>query len=771
MAHQLRYYKEIESQGHTWRVDFYQDTEDTVDVQVIGPVLQGLRLVMQGDQADIDTPIVKTSLEMTFVDAPDMEGEGKTGYWEEFYTSSATEWMVKLWKDGVIEWSGFVTPDSFSEDLRYRGSVNIIARDNLGYLDDLFFSYSDPFINVLQIISSAFNAGNIAIDWSTGYKDMWSPNYSSPLNLRFNSALFEGKTWWEAMEIALRSIGYVMRYKGSNTYIVGTMRSIGLSGELYWWEVPEKDVSFLSYGHREFSPAVKSIIETVNFDIEENIADFEMTQDSYTETSELMTFYKTEVEEINSGIYQEVRREYELPVFEYHNALWGGTVTADKSLLLNPYKYAYKEGFYSPDKGGEIKSDNMLLVAMNQVPDTLPLAEKDRCVTYQTYVNSGSLAISMDFGYPVALYDNQTTIGDYTNKSIAPSTGFSWFRVSRFYFIIRWEGVSGAELQYNGSEWADTLTNTLTIIQLDSNNWMEETFLQRYSTQINIAPLTITEPGTITIKFYGAVGSGGNTTNGSEGLYLRWSNLSITAEGDLKTVDKRKTTTNYNENNNIVLKRESPAAIYTAKMIAPAMVKNGMVMYENGEYTNQNYWRFHSKDILQPLEVLVHQQLLAYYSKPNNILSGELMDAGGQVPDFSSLWMWNGKEHMLTSGTLNILTGRMENAVLREFTRYDHMWETWVENEDVTLDYAADQIQFLVHHQPFRELSVTYLPSWITLKSIMADMSNLSVVILSVMGNGTGMDREAIFNIDTAAVRVTQRAAGDYNIDYGEDYS
>lgn len=758
-TYKTRYYKEINSCGHDWRltINRYVDESTSVTAKEIGGILQGLRLVVEGDQADIDTPIVKTSLEMTFIDAPGIDDDRKTGYWEEFYTSSAIEWKVELYKDGVLEWSGYITPDSFSEDLRYRGSVNIIARDNLGYLNDLFFSHSTPFISIPQILDSASKEGKIAMDFSTGYENIYSPNHSSPLNLRFNSALFEGKTWWEAMEIALRSIGYVMRYIGHNSYIVGTLRSIGLSGELYWWEVPEKEVSFISYGHREFSPAVKSIIETVNFDIEENIADFEMTQDSYTETSESMVYYKIEVEETEPNIFEVVRREYELPVYEYHNALWGGKVTADKSLLLNPYKYAYKDGFYTPDKGGEIKSENMLLVAMNQVPDTLPLAEKDRCVTYQSYVNAGSFAIAMDFGYPIALYDNQTTIGDYTNQSIAPAPGFSWFRVSGFYFIIRWKGISGAEMQYNGSDWTEDTSLALTSIELNSDSWIEDTYVQRYSTQINIAPITTTEAGIITVKFYGAVGSGGNTTNGSEGLYLRWSNLSITADGDLKTVDKRKTTTNYNENNNIVLKRESPAAIYTAKMTAPAMVKNGMVMDENGEYTNQNYWRFHSKDILQPLEVLVHQQLLAYYSKPNNILSGELMDAGGHLPDFSSLWIWNGKKHILTSGTLNILTGRMENAVLREFLRYDHMWETHTSFDVKEFGNSVYGFSFFVYTDKELTSSDIILPSWVTLNSITPGNGGCQIY-LSIMENATGKDREAIIMIDTAEVLFRQFA-------------
>ena len=132
MAYLLKYYKELVSHGHRWRLEIHQDTDDAIDAVEIGPVLQGLRLIMQGDQADIDTPIVKTSLEMVFVDAPDLEDERKCGYWEEFYTSSATEYRVRLMKDGAVEWTGYVTPDSFSESLQYRGSVTIIARDNLG---------------------------------------------------------------------------------------------------------------------------------------------------------------------------------------------------------------------------------------------------------------------------------------------------------------------------------------------------------------------------------------------------------------------------------------------------------------------------------------------------------------------------------------------------------------------------------------------------------------------------------------------------------------
>ena len=58
--------------------------------------------------------------------------------------------------------------------------------------------------------------------------------------------------------------------------------------------------------------------------------------------------------------------------------------------------------------------------------------------------------------------------------------------------------------------------------------------------------------------------------------------------------------------------------------------------------------------------------MLSYYAKPNNVLTGELATDN---PLFNALYEWNGKKHLLTSGALNVITGRMENVVLREFTR------------------------------------------------------------------------------------------------------
>ena len=176
---------------------------------------------------------------------------------------------------------------------------------------------------------------------------------------------------------------------------------------------------------------------------------------------------------------------------------------------------------------------------------------------------------------------------------------------------------------------------------------------------------------------------------------------------------------------------------------------------------------FNDSDAPNPLPVLIHQQLLAYYSKPNNVLTGELATDN---PLFNALYEWNGKKHLLTSGALNVITGRMENVVLREFTRYDHMWETWVETDDVEVDYAATSIQLRVHsNKTITSADLSGLPLWL-IGSVQSAGNGVYIVSLAVEANSSS-ERTKIINIDTALVRITQIAPGDYGLDYGEDYS
>ena len=754
MAHKLKYYKEIESHGHLWRVEILQETEDTLTPTEIGPVLQGLRLVMQGDQADVDTPIVKTSLEMTFVDAPDLEEERKCGYWEEFYTSSATEYRVRLMKDGAVEWTGYVTPDSFSEDLRHRGSVSIIARDNLGLLQD--FDYNiisgqiEGMVSLRAIIDEAQAVSSFAMSIShiSSQQNLMpickdydqSQNYVLD-SIFCNKALRE-MNMWEALESALYSCGLIMRYIGRNSYVIQSIRSLGIANNALWMDAERKEVRFCAYGHRELSPAVKKVADDVQFDIAEELIDTYTPAQAYGDEIEIK--------------YTERGETYTIPVHAVGSGRY--ECTTANTFLLNAFKYSLN-ATKKYGTGGDIHDENIVYLASNIHANSSYI--DSHSIDIVMPIPAGKYKISMEMNKVISLYDNKETVG-----YLEPS----WVRLS---FEAKYYGEDGSV--------------KCLLKQTDSPDakWVDGDMLTYYGFQTEGGlPVTIDSPvpdapvaGTIQITIDAGTADIGiavdRAEDGHYGAYLGIKNLTIKTvdNGGRPIMQGLKLSTVYKDTNNIALNRSPKFAPNPSALITPLQVSNGIYGKAGNVIKGSDRWVFHEDDIPVPLTVLIHQQILAYYAKPNNVLTGELV-LEDDVPDFRSLWRWGGKDHLLMSGTLNVLTGRMESAVLCEFTRYDHMWDTWIEKEDIKVDYSNSRIEVIVHSNRKLSLdSISGLPSWVTPASIIIAGNYKHRYTLNVMENVSGQERSAIFRIDTAYMRVTQSAAGDYNIDYGTDYS
>ena len=752
MAHQLKYYKEIDSHGHLWRVEILQDTEDTLTPMEIGPVLQGLRLVVQGDQADVDTPIVKTSLEMTFVDAPDLEEERKCGYWEEFYTSSATEYQVKLYKDGQIEWTGYVTPDSFSENLRYRGSVTIIARDNLGALQDFTYNMSPSdnsgLITVLDIINKGLEMVSFPMEHIFSLEGARKTPYCAEatnatlFSSLYNNSAFYEKTWQEAIEEVLYATGLTMRYVGNNKFVVCSLRDIPLYDKEYWWDVPVLSTIFCATGNRELSPAAKSIREEVKFDISEDITDSKSFENAYGDE----TTYKYG-NPFSSDPY------IDMPIHAVNRGIFQGA-GIDTTILLNAYKYAVIRQ-HSYGKGGEIHNPDIVYVCANLQAGNLVYATK-RAV-FSLDIPAGSYKIAFEVNKVVALYENNTAIG-YADYNIE-----YW----RFGYEAVFTGVDGTIKTLNNRSGSTT----------KEPEWQDGASNGYHSISGVELPKAIESPvlktdvaGTLVIKLRPADISM-NFSEISKGGYLGIANIAVKTldNGGLPIMDVLRVKTEYNNKNNIVLSRTPSFAPNISDVISHRQIKNAIFVRDSDSAViSSDQWLYHDADIQQQLGVLIHQQILAYYSKPNNVLTGELATDN---PLFNALYEWNGKKHLLTSGALNVITGRMENVVLREFMRYDHMWETWVENEDIKIDYAGKFVPIRVHsNASLSKASLSNLPSWLTYYGI-NKAGSVYTFTLTSMSNVTGQERSAIIKIDTAYARITQSAAGDYNIDYGTDYS
>ena len=744
--YKAKYYKTIESLGHQWQIIIWQDTDNEVTLTEIGPVLQGLRLSVQGEQADIETPIVKTSLTMVFVDAPDLDDTRKCGNWEEFYTSSATEYKVVLYKDNIKEWTGYITPDSFAEDLQYRGSVSIIARDNLGALQDAPYDLLAPSDSELVTLANIFRGAMQKIQFPMEYYIMLSgggargnlhtsemSGYEVELSeVFFNNSAFINKSWKDVLEAVLSSTGVTLRYVGANKCVLTTMRDLPLYDKYYNGDVPVIDVRFSAYGHRELNPAVKSIREEVRFEIADSIVNPYTDERSFGEKDEYVYGVDTGEDD-----------RYNMPAYIPIAGLFR-VEEGYKTVLLNPYAYKLN-AIHKYGKGGEIHNNNILYVCANAMGSQ----SNTRKVSFKRRIPAGQYKISFEVNKAVALYDNETTIGYYK-----PSEG--WWD---FGYEARFRGDDGSLLILNNRagtttkepEWED-------LGGMDSNGY-HSVHGTGFPVMVESPVLEVSVAGEIEVRLMPArlEYNRPSSQTQSRGAYLGIAKFALNTidNGGTSIMDVLRVNTEYNYKNNIIITRNPEFAGNISDLIYWGQVRNGIYVDTGSNYIGSEQWVFNIADNPAPLSVLIHQQILAYYSKPNNVLTGELVVGN---PLFNALYRWKGKNHIITSGTLNILSGRMENVVLREFVPYAQIWSRTYVLKDV-YNAKKDKSTILVSVYGDKEITTDSIgsPYWVAAVKV-SRLGEAQLVTFTIEGNDTGVERIAEIEIDTAKIKVVQAA-------------
>ena len=210
----------------------------------------------------------------------------------------------------------------------------------------------------------------------------------------------------------------------------------------------------------------------------------------------------------------------------------------------------------------------------------------------------------------------------------------------------------------------------------------------------------------------------------------------------------------YNEKNNILIQRKPDFGFNSGDVASPKIVRNGMYIMQNDWYESSDEWQLSPAGNPNPYPVLVHQQLMAYYSKPNNVLTGEM---AMKFPRWNTWYYWNGAQHILTSGALNIISGRMENVVLREFKQFGQVWGTIVSKDFIEMPRAGGNVVFTA--TSIKDLTsddVHNLPSWIT-----AIVGRLGIVSLTFSANQLRRTRTRTIYIDNAPIFVKQLGAAE----------
>ena len=623
MAYALRYYKEIaQTDGGVVRLEIHKKDSTTSAVE-IGAVVQGLSLEIQGQQDDIDTPIQKTSLHMTFVDASDIENGQKNGFWEEFYTPDALLWRVILKAKDAGKtsfrtiWGGYVTPDSFSEDLVYRGSVSITARDNIGHMQDFPFDAlgdADGLISLYNLVSMGWEKIQSPMDLYWNGLDWLSCNDVIAYHTLMNVSQFKDMNWYKAIETALASYGAVMRYAGENEVYVTTLRhmpSLGRNINL----MDRIEPTFIAGAQRELVPAVKRIEENVEYELESapqplvKASDFSGNSHVLDSANELYGYSLTNTQE-GEGWFNS--KDY-------------------AAIYFSPSRYIIE------DAENEDVESKMYVVAGVGYNNR---AEYSRTILAQ------DITINITFG--TGLMRKR-----FTDASGRPSGGYylvprlgTIFGISYAVYVIQ----NGVKQYYNFAK----------------GEWEAQATYRREEndggiTEINI-PVGLSDyNGNVILGFdFGGIDA-----------TIPYINIaSVTFSGANELREKNIVNTIYNADNNVILTRDPQIGSAFDKVALPAFIKNGIFYRSGYEILPARLWSWGGSE--QQMAVWNHLQLLCYYAKPNNLISGTIVNA--DITRVAAIYEWNHAEHILVSGRYNFLNGHIEGAVLREFARYEDMW-------------------------------------------------------------------------------------------------
>ena len=622
------------------RIEFYRGFNagaPALQVKEIGDVLQSLSLQIQGQQDDIDAPIVKTSLAMSFVNAPDLEDGKMNGSWDFFAQGTETEWMVQVCResDDLILWSGFVTPDSYSEEIKYRGSCSITARDNIGQLQNYDFDMTgdaDGMVNLASLVSTAWSkiANGMTLRWAAD--SMWLlTDSATPARYTYmNVSAFKDESWYEVLESALYAYGAVLRYAGNNTFIVCPLKWLPTLGETYdkvTWQEP----LLLAGASLEYAPAVKAIEESASYDLKESRDIPLVTADDYTGAIVSTEF---EGKDTFGATVKGQAPVWPLTKTMYE-AGWSNPVS-NAPLLLNAARYSVY------DFAKTYLTSEMLFLT-----NTTGANE----VVYTTSVNAASFKVKLSFG----------SCFEFVNASLLGLAYGS--KVTKLKYGISVQQGNTTKF-WNGSAW------------VTEQKKLEAEFGESNEVEIDCNLQSYTDAVTFRFHIYAVERTSKISTQNA--AYACLTSMEIMPIGATALRSVNRVITKYNETNNLVLTRDPKLAPAFERTLYPSFIQNGIFEKVSGEIRPTPLWQVaydfdKDEEVYTQLAAGIHMQMLPYYTKPNRVINATIANA--DLVNYNPRYVYDGREYLLMSGTYNYLTGRIDGAVLREFARYDDIWQ------------------------------------------------------------------------------------------------
>lgn len=641
-------------------LDIYQKSATAFTLTYIGG-LASLTLQAQGGTGSVAAPIVKTSLDIVLVDAPDEVQAGyKYGGWSEFYTPDSTKYLVMLYRDSQLEWRGYITPDSWQESLDYRGSVTITARDNLGHLQDFDFDAAgdgNGLVSISSLLTAAMNKINFAMDVNTpttgDAKALRDTDGVALLASFIYAPRFAGRNWYDVLETVLESIGYCLRFVGG-AFVCQPVRNLPLGAATSRATAHAAALAIEFYGgDRSNDPAWREIRERMDYAAEDTV-EYDIHKNLSFDSSDATTY--------SGKIYNPATETWTtFTGRSYPNAATGGASGGGWLSGLGFLKdtTAVRENLLAMEGAEAMRLGVNLAADMD--------ADYGSTSVRPTYripnVMSTDVTVTCSFLRPVKLY------------SLRPDAAMLLDAyVRRAYVYLTYTDPSTSTKYYwNGSNWQAAAF----LLNVPMAEAMAESYAFTIATK-DISDMA-TLGGTLDIEFANFRNEGADASS-IYGTFERLTEISlrINAKAVLKTDT---ITTVNNASYNVKVDRKPVVGALSAQMAfaSAANYPAALWKYKNGyltPYGYANYWNGYASSTAIPLPAQIHKQLLCFNHVSLQSLSGYCGAANkADLVGFGHEFTYKGQYFILQSGTLDVLTNRMRSVQLHEYLWYDDLWD------------------------------------------------------------------------------------------------
>lgn len=625
--------------------------------------LCGCSLEIQGAQAGVFAPIIKTQLRFSVIDAWDIAetSSEKWGSWSEFYTPDATLYKVQLLEysggSWTAVWTGYITPDSWQEDLGYRTAITITARDNIGHLKDFIFEATGdaaPDNNGLIEVRNLISRAMAVIDFPMTFamESAGSGQYSADVpctedgdyltEALVNADLFEGMDWYAVLEQSLEAIGYAFRYVGGNKCVVGCLRNLPKMGH-YTSAVGTQTLEFYG-GNMEFEPAVKQIEDKIDFKFQEEVPLDALDEFQFTTGSA----YRCVVEG-NDTVEPLVVHSAPLDILTSP----GRSVWDNGSEMFNPN--TREPDSYLVNSEGADGWKQYAMIPGNRETN-------DPSTSFRFHTKTAAVRVSINFSpFPVGLISSGTDQGKVTALQ---------YSLSEIDYQVRYESDDSNTVRYwTGSGWASDHEHTI-VREYDSEN--------EYGTALEIPLAECREigRGSLVITFANIIYK--RWDDDGIGVYARVQSILV---GVISTrgITSDKVTTINNTAYNVNVSRQPLFGALSKEVgfTKPGNYLAGLFYYPFVGSSPEQFpymVRFTDQGATVPLPVLTHQQILCYRYGAARVLGGRCAPINKGVWDTRCLFVYKGVTYLLQGGNLDLFSGIMDGAVLHEFIDFNELW-------------------------------------------------------------------------------------------------